>query len=85
MHYKNGRPAKDGDPVVGETYKGSGRMMAGILHSTSSNPNCTSCNGQVCMPITGGVTNMCVTIGDLYHAEDVFRAAESNGVPAMPV
>ncbi len=74
MHYRNGRAANDGDPVIGESWKGSGNIIAGKLHSTS--PGSTSCNGQVAHPIVGGVANAHITVGDFYHAADAFAAVE---------
>ena len=70
MHYKNGRPAFNGEPVIGKGYDG---VFAGTLHSVR--PTATSCNGQVAVPVAGGVRNECVTIGDLHHAEDAYRLA----------
>jgi hypothetical protein len=71
MHYRNGRAAFNGDPVIGKSYNG---VFAGTLHSV--NPGATSCNGQVAVPVPGGFRTECVTIGELYHAECAFRIAE---------
>jgi len=76
MHYKNGRTAQDGDPVVFLGYRKGVRVpLAGTLHSTM--PSCTSCNGQVAVPEFGGCQNQFVTIGEIYHAEDAFAAIDS--------
>jgi hypothetical protein len=74
MHYKNGREAKENDPVVGESYTGSGIYKAGVIHSI--NPGTTACNAQLAVPIPGGVTQLCITVGECYHAEDVFVAVD---------
>lgn len=79
MHYKNGRKANNGDSVVGKSYNGH---YAGTLHST--NPGATSCNGQVAVPVPGGHRTECVTIGDIFHAEDAFKAAEASLPQADP-
>lgn len=82
MHYKNGREAKSGDPVVGKNYNS---FFAGVLHSL--NAGCTTCNAQVAIPVIGGSTNWCVTVGELYHAEDAFKAVDApfNTPPQPPV
>jgi hypothetical protein len=71
MHYKNGREARENDPVILEGYQG--KFVAGTIHSL--NANATSCNGQVAYAVPGGVNHTCVTVGDCLHAEDAFRAA----------
>lgn len=65
MHYKNGREAKTGDPVIVKDYN---KVIAGIIHSL--NEGATSCNGQVAYATMGGMTNACVSVGDCFHAED---------------
>lgn len=72
MHYKNGREAINGDPVIGEVY---GRAVAGVIHTLQA--GATSCNAQLAVPVPGGCTNYCVTIGDLYHAEDAVKALQA--------
>lgn len=72
MHYKNGREAKEMDPVIVKTYD---RVMAGVLHSIR--PSQTSCNGQVAYPVPGATYNLCETIGNMYHAEDAWAAIEA--------
>lgn len=78
MHYKNGREAHDGEPVVAETYTGSGKHVAGVLHSTT--PGSCSCNGQLAYPIPGGTGHLCVTVGNIYHAGDAFAAIEPKAI-----
>lgn len=73
MHYRNGRAAHEGDPVIAETWKGSGKFVAGTLHSTM--PNATTCNGQLAVASVGGSVQHHVTIGECFHAEDAFAAA----------
>jgi hypothetical protein len=77
MHYKNGRVAYNGDPVVFKGYAdGAQKVMAGTLHSTNS--QVSSCNGQVAVPGVGGCVNHYVTIGEIHHASDAFDAIELN-------
>jgi len=73
MHYKNGREAKTGDPVVGPNYNGA---IAGTIHSL--NPGTTTCNAQVAVPMMGGVTHACISVGDFYHADDAYCAVDKN-------
>lgn len=73
MHYKNGRLAQEGDPVVYK--KWNGKIAVGTLHTIS--PGSTSCNASVAQVAPGGVIHDCVTIGSLFHAEDAHNGAES--------
>ena len=73
MHYKNGQPATDGDSVIWKDYLG--RVQAGTLHST--NPGCTSCNGQVAVAVPGGMNQICVTVGELYPAATAYNLMDS--------
>lgn len=70
MHYKNGRPAQNGDMVVwpGDQWN---PPKTGVLHSTQ--PGSTSCNGRLA---PAGLDHH-VTVGDCLHADDV-RAAAAN-------
>ena len=74
MHYKNGREAHEGDPVIGETWSNSGHAMIGKLHTLI--PGCESCNAQVCYVVLGGTANTSVTVGNLYHADDALACIE---------
>jgi hypothetical protein len=76
MHYKNGREAKVGDPAIAKNYDGS--VVAGTLHSL--NPGAKTCNAQLAYPIPGGCSNICVTLGEIYHAGEAFEAMEPQGV-----
>lgn len=87
MHYKNGREARNGDPVIGPAWTGSKEIVAGTIHSIA--PGCETCNCTVAIPIVGGVNqSSCRTVSDFYHAEDAFAAIEpkiDTQVQAMPV
>src|SRR5208283_4662383 len=86
MHYRNGRQAQEGDPVIGETYKGSGVIIAGKIHGLL--PGQTQCNCTVAVPVYGGTEQQtCRTVSDFYHAADAFAAIEATmaGSPAAPM
>ena len=77
MHYKNGREAQEGDPVIGETFKGSGVFIAGTIHSLSPG-SASTCNCTVAVVVPGGVNQMtCRNVGDYYHAADAFKAIDA--------
>lgn len=78
MHFKNGRDAKEGDPVVCLGY--NQRVTVGRIHSLT--PGAETCNCSVAEPVMGGINQLtCRTVGEMYHAEDAFAAIES--VPAV--
>lgn len=82
MHYKNGRLAQEGDPVICTGY--SGAITVGKIHSLAVASQ-TTCNCTVAEPVMGGINQLtCRTIGDLYHAEDAFQAIQ-NAVAPKPV
>lgn len=72
MHYKNGREAKEGDPVITKDQY-SGKMKAGVIHSLLGVSD--TCNGQLAHPVPGGVFNSCINVKDCLHAEDAWNAA----------
>jgi hypothetical protein len=86
MHYANGRQAAENDPVICKPSYPGGRFLAGTIHSLATNPNCTSCNGQIAYPMTNGIQNTSVTVSDCYHAEDAFNAISPklNITPSPP-
>lgn len=73
MHYKNGRPAREGDKVVCLV---NNNFVAGILHST--NPNANTCNGRV-TPM--GSNDPWVSVKDCLHLDDIAASAER--LPAL--
>ncbi len=81
MHYKNGREARYGDPVIVKDYNGN--ITAGVIHNLRA---AQTCNCDVATLVPGGVTNLtCRTVGELYHAEDALKAIESAApVPTTP-
>jgi hypothetical protein len=76
MHYKNGKEAHEGDPVIGESYKGSGAIIAGKIHNLQAGQK--TCNCTVAVPVFGGIEQMtCRNVSDHYLAADAFAAIEA--------
>jgi len=74
MHYKNGRLAKEGDPVICKGY--NGEVAVGKIHSIVAASK--TCNCTVAEVVMGGVRQMtCYTVGEMYHAEDALLALEA--------
>ena len=71
MHYKNGRIAHAGDPVVYRDYNQT--IKTGILLDTV--PSSTCCNGIVSRPC--GLMPESVDTKQLYHVEDALNALET--------
>jgi hypothetical protein len=65
MHYKNGRPAKEGDKIINLE---SG--FTGVLHTT--NAGSQTCNGRLAQT---SHNDPWVTIGECLHIDDI-KAAE---------
>ena len=81
MHYKNGREAKNGDPVIGRGY--NNEPVAGTLHSIV--PGTESCNCTVAVPVMGGINQLtCQTVGNYYHAEDALQALDMDLASSAP-
>lgn len=72
MHYKNGRPALNGDAVIATDY--NGKVTVGIIHSLRAGD---TCNCDVAVIVPGAVAQLtCQDVNKLYHAEDALRAIE---------
>ena len=70
MHYKNGREAKPGDPVVWVmTPSTLNPQRAGILYAVNAGTN--TCNARICVP---SPNDQYVPIKECLHAEDVASA-----------
>lgn len=80
MHFKNKRPAQNGDPVIAKNYQG--KVVVGSIFNL--NPGSQTCNCDVAVIIPGGTQVLtCQTVGQLYHAEDALAAVEAaNQAPA---
>ena len=74
MHYKNGREAKLGDPVICKDNLGA--ITVGKISSISAS---STCNANVVTVIMGGIETLsCRTLGEMYHAEDAFNKLEES-------
>jgi hypothetical protein len=72
MHYKNGREAKEGDPVITLDY--NRKVVVGVAYNLRP---AEICNCDVAVLIPGGSQQLtCQTVGNLYHAEDCLLAIE---------
>jgi len=87
MHYKNGRPAQNGDKVVllGDSWNAP---VAGILYNAVAGND--SCNGRIAPT---SPTDPCPNLANVLHADDVAVAAAAGLIvdstppkaPANPV
>jgi len=71
MHYKNGREANNGDLVIGKPKHGV-TTITGIIQDIV--PGQETCNCTVIRP--GGLIGCCVSVADLFHADDALECAE---------
>jgi len=72
MHYKNGRPAKNGDKVVMiQQYEGKpcGSPVAGILYDAVPGNDC--CNGRIAVTTR---SDPYANLKDCLHVDDVVNA-----------
>lgn len=85
MHYKNGREAKNGDPVIMVTTLGSQKIaVGGILYGAT--PGNNTCNGTLA-PLNGGTSHY-ANLSECLHVDDLAAAMEtipdSTIVPVVP-
>lgn len=77
MHYRNGREAKNGDPIVQIE---NGRIKhIGILHDAV--PGYDYCNGNIA-PTHSGVVAACLC--DCLHVDDVKDILKEKGLDERP-
>lgn len=69
MHYKNGRIAKQGDPVITIDY--AGNVQVGVIFDL--NTAASTCNAQLQRPLGCA---MPVSLSNCYHAQDALVAIE---------
>jgi len=81
MHYRNGRPAQNGDNVVQIGGYGSGAKITavGVLHSAT--PGNDLCNGFIA-PIQSPVAGACLC--DCLHVDDVAALLQEKGLDKRP-
>lgn len=83
MHYKNGRPANNGDKVVLVGGWPTKHPTAGILYNATAGNN--HCNGMLA-PFGGG-QHVCPNLADCYHLDDFMAALPEeipNTLPNLP-
>lgn len=81
MHYRNGREAKNGDPVVQISTDGKARIVAaGTL--IEAVPGNDYCNGTIASPASQSFTGACLC--DCLHAEDVAALLTEKGLDKRP-
>jgi len=87
MHYRNGRPAKNGDTVIklGEQWGADGTIQGGkivafgVLHSAT--PGNDYCNGFIA-PIQATNEGACMV--DCLHVEDLMALLAEKGLDKRP-
>jgi hypothetical protein len=67
MHYKNGRPAKNGDKVV--LFRTYGAPIVGILYDATAGND--FCNGHIAVI---GSNDTCPNLKECLHLDDVLAA-----------
>jgi hypothetical protein len=82
MHYRNGREAKNGDPVVQFTMGGGDTKIVavGILHNAQAGND--YCNGGIAPTTAAGVSGACLV--DCLHADDVAAMLVERGLDKRP-
>ena len=82
MHYRNGRPAQNGDKIVhlGSEYSYAPIVAVGILFGAV--PGNDYCNGNIA-PLTGGpVVGACLC--DCLHVDDLAEILREKGLDKRP-
>jgi len=77
MHYKNGRPANNGDKVI--CLPSYGPPIAGILYDAT--PGNDSCNGKIALT---SANDPMPNLAECYHADDVKAAIIPDASAATP-
>jgi len=81
MHYKNGRPAQNGDIIVHtEKYGYPGKVTTGVLYNATAGND--TCNGMLA-PLGGG-PHFCPNLSECVRLDD-FRAAQPSEYPIVDV
>ncbi len=78
MHYRNGREAKNGDPIVQLTVEGGKILDLGILYNAT--PGNDYCNGSIA-PL-GSHSYACLV--DCLHADDLAAILAEKGLDKRP-
>ncbi len=78
MHYKNGRPAKNGDKIV-LIPNGYGSPVAGILYDAVAGNN--DCNGRIAIP---SASDQCADLKNCLHIDDIAQATVPDSSAPTP-
>lgn len=78
MHYRNGRPAANGDKIIQIGGYGSGAAF-GVLYGAT--PGNDYCNGYIA-PIQNNLTAACLC--DCLHVDDVAEILKQAGLDKRP-
>lgn len=78
MHYRNGREAKNGDPVIQIGFDGKINALGVLFNATPGNDYC---NGSIA-PIQGAVTGACMC--DCLHVDDLTALLAEKGLDKRP-
>lgn len=79
MHYRNGRPAKNGDKVIQLSIEGGKITGVGVLYDAV--PGNDYCNGNLA-PVQRAVENACLC--DCIHVEDLAELLKAAGLDKRP-
>jgi hypothetical protein len=78
MHYRNGREAKNGDPIIQLSVTGKVTAVGVLYDATLGNDYC---NGRIA-PIQSTVTTACLV--DCLHVEDVEKMIAEKQLDKRP-
>lgn len=79
MHYRNGRPANNGDLILQLTPSGDPKIVSfGVLHDAT--PGNDYCNGSIAVPAQQTGACMC----DCIHVDDIVSILAEKGLDQRP-
>lgn len=81
MHYRNGREAKNGDPIL-QFGEGGTIQAAGVLHGAT--PGNDHCNGDILSTQRSGAPTVGACLCDCLHQEDVAAIMKEKGLDKRP-
>lgn len=79
MHFRNGRPAQNGDKIVQFSVEGGKLVNVGILHDAK--PGNDFCNGSIA-PTSPSVSGACMC--DCLHVDDLAELLKAAGMDKRP-
>lgn len=81
MHYRNGRPALNGDKIVQIDGYGKGAAIVAIGVLYDAKPGNDYCNGNMA-PVQNNITGACLC--DCLHVDDVAALLKQAGLDKRP-